>query len=231
VIPGIFYVPFAMSETSKIPAWLTPSVAVLFVANLVPLYGILYLDWQVFTMMIIFWLENVVIGFYNALKMLFYRSSTGEADISKFFLIPFFIFHYGMFTAGHGIFIVHLFGGDSSTGTDGMGLFTIWRIIVDYQLGFMLVVLLVSHGFSFIWNYLGKQEYLRMTPKILMHKPYNRIILLHITILAGGFLAMLLNETLVALVVLLGLKIIFDIRAHLREHANDSNAPITLQEH
>jgi len=38
-------------------------------ANLVPLFGVLALGWNVTPIMIFYWSENLVVGFYNVLKM------------------------------------------------------------------------------------------------------------------------------------------------------------------
>ena len=49
--------------------FLVPSVIFLIVANLVPLYGVFFLHWQVFPILLLFWMENVMVGLFNALKM------------------------------------------------------------------------------------------------------------------------------------------------------------------
>ncbi|MEN1679133.1 MAG: DUF6498-containing protein [Planctomycetota bacterium] len=46
------------------------SVASLLVANGLPLLGVLFLNWKAFDVVILYWLENVVIGVINVLKML-----------------------------------------------------------------------------------------------------------------------------------------------------------------
>jgi hypothetical protein len=50
---------------------LQPSVVALVLANLVPLAGVFIFHWEVFPLLFLFWLENVVIGILNVLKMLF----------------------------------------------------------------------------------------------------------------------------------------------------------------
>ncbi len=41
---------------------LRPSAIVLVLVNLLPLGGVLALDWQVFDVLLLYWSENVVIG-------------------------------------------------------------------------------------------------------------------------------------------------------------------------
>jgi len=47
----------------------TPSLIVLLAANAVPIFGVLFLGWTVLPLVLIYWLENVVIGGFNVLKM------------------------------------------------------------------------------------------------------------------------------------------------------------------
>jgi hypothetical protein len=42
----------------------------LIAANLVPIYGVVFLGWEVFPLLLLFWLENLIIGMYNVLKMM-----------------------------------------------------------------------------------------------------------------------------------------------------------------
>lgn len=90
--------------------WYSPSSLVLIGVNLIPLYGVLKLGWPVFPILLLFWLENVVIGILNALRMLLADPRDLVLWASKVFMVPFFCIHYGMFTAIHGLFVVRLFG-------------------------------------------------------------------------------------------------------------------------
>jgi hypothetical protein len=79
--------------------WLDVAVLTLLAANGVPLFGFLFLGWGAFYIVLLYWAENVVIGFYNVLKMAFATASHPAAYVGKLFLIPFFVVHYGGFTA------------------------------------------------------------------------------------------------------------------------------------
>ena len=45
------------------------AVVALVVANAIPLIGVLFLGWNVWTILTIYWLENGVVGVFNVLKM------------------------------------------------------------------------------------------------------------------------------------------------------------------
>jgi hypothetical protein len=48
----------------------TPSLVALVVANALPLAGVLFLGWTVFPLVLLYWLENVVVGAFNVAKLL-----------------------------------------------------------------------------------------------------------------------------------------------------------------
>lgn len=81
--------------------------------NLIPLFGVLFFGWSLFSIVLLYWFENGVIGFFNVLKIGWARKPvSGESrftingrpanSFGKAFLIPFFIFHYGLFWTVHG---------------------------------------------------------------------------------------------------------------------------------
>jgi hypothetical protein len=215
--------------------WLTPSMAVLVASNLMVLYGLFYLGWGVFALIFLFWLENVIIGLFNVLKMLANRPSETANWFGKLFMIPFFSVHYGMFTGVHGIFVLSLFGPESLKQSIGSpfeaGAYL--QVIETEHLGYMLFALLFSHGFSFVANYVLREEYEQQTLKEVMSAPYGRVVVLHLTILSGGFLLVALGSPFYGRVILLGLKIVFDAWAHYREHrrkdasAEDAEGKVT----
>jgi hypothetical protein len=51
-----------------------------------------------------------------------------------------------------------------------------------------------------------------------MKEPYTRVVVLHLTILGGGWAVMALGEPQAALVVLVLVKIAVDLAAHRRQH-------------
>jgi hypothetical protein len=197
---------------------LSPTVLLLVAANLVPIYGVLYLGWQVFPVLLVFWMENVVVGVFHVIRMLLASPASPGSWLAKIFMVPFFCFHYGMFTFIHGIFVFGFFGGYFTTGASFPDESSFFQAMVKFQLGWALLALFISHTVSFIVNYIGKEEYKTADLKELMGQPYQRVVLLHLTILIGGFLVMALGSPVFALLVLIFLKTFIDIQSHLREH-------------
>jgi Family of unknown function (DUF6498) len=197
--------------------WLRPSVMVLLLANLVPVFGVLLLHWEIFPLMFLFWSENVIIGLFNVLKMLTANPESPGSWAGKLFITPFFCVHYGMFTFIHGVFVVALFGGGMKPGAGFPGPETFWRIMRENHLGWAVLGLAISHGISFATNYLGSGEYRRASLNQLMAQPYGRIVVMHLTILGGGFLMLALRSPVVGLLLLVALKTVLDLRGHFAE--------------
>lgn len=195
------------------------SVIVLILTNLVPIFGVIFLDWQVFIVMSIFWTENVVIGIFNVLKMAFVTSANTGKQGKKSTLIPFFCIHYGIFTLTHGVFIFAIFGGIFEHDHLITGITDSYKTLVKFQFAWAVLALAISHAISYVVNYIAKGEWKKTTLEKLMVQPYIRVIILHITILIGGFLVMLLNSPVVGLVLLIILKTYIDIKSHLKQHS------------
>lgn len=125
------------------------SAWVLLAANLLPLAGVLFWDWDVFALLVLFWMENVVVGVFFILRIVFADLEDAALWVGKLFMVPFFCVHYGMFTAVHGVFVFMLFG-QGKHRVDGLdALAPAARAADDYGLWVPLAVLFASHVFSF----------------------------------------------------------------------------------
>jgi Family of unknown function (DUF6498) len=196
---------------------LTPSAFVLIAANLSVLYGVLALGWDVFPVVFLFWLENVIVGLINILKFLALKPADAFGWIAKIFIIPFFSIHYGMFCMVHGIFVMGLFGEAFQAGAAFPDENAFLAAIVQYKLGWAIAVLAGSHLFSFFWNFIHKCERNRSDIKTLMGQPYARIVVLHLTILGTAFLMIAFKTPMVGMLLLVALKTGVDVKAHMRE--------------
>lgn len=199
--------------------WHSSSLA-LVAANLVPLYGVLALGWKVAPILVFYWVENLVIGLFNLLKMARAQGAVGDSHMtlngkpvtrdSRKALMFFFALHYGGFTLGHGVFVMVMF----SPGMRNL----------PAEMGLALLVLSLSHCYSYWRNFIGRGEYLNVSFARLFWQPYVRVIVMHLTIIGGGALAASLGSPLGALLVLVGLKTLIDLIAHWLERKKFSEA-------
>lgn len=206
------------------------SALTLLAANVLPLIGVLVWGWSTFAIVLIYWAENVVIGLINVLKMIFCNSSTEDVEdlpyqhTAKFFFVPFFTVHYGIFCLVHGVFVFVLLGSDNGGLGAPLGNWN-GRFAMMRETGILwgIIALALSHFFSFIKNYLIGGEHLRTTLPTLMAQPYGRIVVLHLAILFGAFATMALGSPIWLLVILIVGKTALDLALHLREHRAKSN--------
>ena len=203
------------------------ALVALIVANLIPLFGVLFLGWSVWNILVIYWLENGIAGVINVLKM---STATGEeapgsgmtfivngqpsTSMTKAGLIPFFVVHYGIFWFVHGIFVLTLPAFLSLTSDVPMEL-TLGPVL------FAAIGLAISHGLSFWWNFLHGGEYRRVTPAGLMFAPYRRLVALHLTIIFGAMAAMFTGAPAAAVAILVAIKTAIDLGLHLAEHRGE----------
>ena len=292
------------------------SAILLIVANLIPLAGVLLFGWSLWTILVLYWVENGIVGFWNVPKLLLAQGSvlptvpppmpdraalaaTGgdreaaaklragwerarEAQIAaatgstgatgaiepgdpaapagqpafgrvrvfgqpvggsggRVALAIFFLMHYGIFWFVHGIFILTLpvfVGGGPVSPLCGIPEELPNPLGVDLAScgGFGEVVwlnvliagiaLFISHGASFLFNYVGRGEYLTASPMSQMGAPYGRVVVLHLTIIFGAFVVATLGAPIGPLLILVVLKTALDLGLHLRERSKaDARIP------
>ena len=202
------------------PGGFSVSAAVLVAANLVAVYGIFAFGWDVFPLILLYWIENVIIGVLNVARMLAVDPEDRAAWLAKLGLVPFFCVHYGMFTAIHGSLLLAFFGDYASEGFSPVPAAS--QAVLDYGLGIGVAAIAASHLFSFLWNYLYRGEFRHASLSELMEQPYRRVVLLHLVILLGGFAVAALGSPLWALVPLVAVKVVLDVRSHLRERSRSA---------
>jgi hypothetical protein len=222
-----------------------PSAYVLILANLIPVAGVLLFDWNVLSILMLYWAESVVIGIINVLRMICCQNdnilqglplpggrslpkevstamSQGMSRVSvngiKFFLVPFFTVHYGGFCFGHlSLLLVFSSGGLAPLGVASSKL-------DPWEPSFLIAVAAIffSHLLSFFTNYIGNDEYKRASLFVLMFRPYGRIITMQFAILFGAAFVMFFGSPLPMLLILIAAKIVIDLRLHGKERVKFS---------
>ena len=272
------------------------SMVVLLAANAIPLIGVLFFGWSLLTILVIYWLENGIVGFWNVPKIVLAQGSiiprlpalpdsaalaaTGNPEaaerlqaewqraraaqlalssdtnasrgpspqlasllgsgrlptIGRAGIAVFFLIHYGMFWLVHGIFVFALptFGGLVGGGSIDCGPQSPFEPsqpcvgpfgeVLWTNVAIAAGALFISHGASFLFNYIGRGEYLTASPTRQTGAPYGRVVVLHLTILFGAFAVALFGSPIWALLILVVLKTGFDLSLHLREHRNEGPA-------
>ncbi|MHC4545914.1 MAG: DUF6498-containing protein, partial [Planctomycetota bacterium] len=144
-------------------------------ANLIPLWGVVFWGWDAFNIVLLYWSENIAVGFYNILKMACVKVSHPVEHLGKLYLILLFTIHYGGFCAVHVSFVLMLFEkGDSGfmNNTTWPCFFVLLQMLLNVikhaysvmslEMRYAMGALFVSHGVSFVYNYLIKGEYAKV---------------------------------------------------------------------
>lgn len=205
------------------------SALILVITNLVPLFGVLLFGWNQAEVLLMYWSESAVVGFFTVLKIGYSKGTPqnlaingrpvvvkNEADLSgiKLVLIPFFMIHYGMFMLVHFAFLMVFvilgspFQMSSMLTGDSSSLSGVFSMLSAVLIGSFF--LFISHGISFVDNYLGKKEYEAADPGSLMFAPYPRIMLMQFVIIGGAMIG-------VPILILIPGKIAIDVWSHLNE--------------
>jgi len=198
-------------------AWRRIDLVLAFVAAAMVIYGVLMLGWSVFVVIALFWLENVVIGIFNIARMLISGARLGAVGlIGALALTAFFTVHYGMFTMVHGVFVVMLFGkpelGESLSGLVGPLARMVDYLLADRDAWFAAVGITLLQAAAFFRWMATSQASVAALPA-LMFAPYGRIVILHVTVIASGFLVAMLKMPMLGALLLVALKLVFDVVA------------------
>lgn len=180
------------------------SIIALIISNLVLLAIALYYKLPLFDILLIYWSETVVIGFFTFLKMTivqFYKDpskkmqldqNSAEAKIAgavnifaifiKLFLIVISVFIISVLSLFLLVLIVSIFG------TKEMQLSKEFPVQEFAGFLFGVVVILFNHTISFIFNFVKKKEFTFLKAKKIIWIPFRRIFLLALVIISGALI-------------------------------------------
>ena len=188
--------------------------------------GVLFWGWDVFALLVLFWMENVVVGLFFILRMVFADLADAALWVGKLFMVPFFCVHYGMFCAVHGVFVATLFGQQRDSGGDMAS--TLARMVGDVVREPPGMLALASIVIAVVidlvrWIAAHRDD---ENPKLVretMGAPYGRIVVLHVVTLGGAFLMQLFKAPAAAALLLVALKLLADLGAlRLGRRSEDS---------
>lgn len=204
-------------QTKEKRRWISGGIII--VSNVIPIMGVAFLQWDPAYILILYWAESAIIGFFNIFKMLMSGLLSPKCEfhvIGVFlgvFLSCFFTVHYGGFMFGHAMFIFVLFFKNQLVGGPVELVSSMLSNIISLN-GFVaaFIALFVSHGYGFFAYFIRDKIYLDHEPQDFMIRPYGRIVVMHITIIIGGMIAMIMKWNLGLIIVWVALKMIVDIR-------------------
>jgi hypothetical protein len=213
---------------------LWPSSAFALIAgNAVPALGVLFFDWPLFPIVLVYWCEMVVIFVITLLRMAFGPG----ALVVKALLLPFLplvvmpqlfaVLFFGLTwflfagnkAAGEAFFSIVFAASDAK---DLLSWDEIGRVLqreIDMGMRFAIAAIAASHVYSFVVNYLLRGERNRVTFLALWIWPFARAWLSMLAVMAG-ILAVAWGgvQPPALLVLVICAKTALDLYGHLREH-------------
>lgn len=169
-------------------------------------------NWNLSTIMWIYWFQSITIGFFNFVRILQLKEFSTKGftinhrpaqptQSTKRFTAFFFLFHFGFF---HFAYFIFLLSGTFTNVYGNIANFAETKYILLTALLFF-----VNHLFSYFYN--RPKDTKKQNIGSLMFYPYIRIIPMHLTIIFGSSFA-------IALPLFLILKTIADATMHIVEH-------------
>lgn len=166
----------------------TPQNAFIWLSSIYLLFLLYIGKASAITILFAYFLETIIIGIFNALKML-WSNLYGKSKDSNFGLIFFFLFHYGFFVAIQSIFGFALFG------IKGQSIIKEpFHIIENYisilnleDIKYALPAIVFTHLGKFVTDYIRNEKYKKFTAKEIMFKPYVRIFVQQFVVILSFF--------------------------------------------
>jgi len=163
------------------------------------------------TILIIYWIQSVIIGFFNFFRILGLKEFSTEGFMvngraveptrkTKIQVAWFFAFHYGFFHLIYAIFLISVFIAPEDSGPISLSL-----ILGSGAIFF------ANHLFSYFYN--RKRDTGEENIGQVMFLPYARILPMHLMIIFGVFL-----KGSFGLIIFIVMKTIADLVMHIFEH-------------
>lgn len=187
--------------------------------------GILYFGWPTFTILALYWLENVIIGAFTLLRILAagfrQRHYIAALGVGGFFAV-----HYGIFCAVHGSIVASLFGGIDDRQGFADSLWLMIEKVAGDRIGLLVVLAMIvaAAADAMRANLMRDREDPKAVQRI-MSEPYGRIVVLHLVLIGGGFLLQALKLPAAVGLLLVAFKLVYDLRLARRALPAEAGRP------
>lgn len=186
----------------------------LLLINLVPLFGVLFLDWNAMIIIIFYVAETIMVGIIHVIKMIALYiinhknpkalsvDRSGNTGLKGLGLIPFFIFHFGFF-----IFVqMMVFGGFTKQNILKV-LPNLFSENYKYALGVIFIAQIANLISDLFWDIDSDKK----LPDDVFFEPYPRIVVQQFMVILGAWFTIIGNSMIGYLIVLVLCKTVLDL--------------------
>lgn len=174
---------------------LSQSDWLMIIANLVPVYGVWFLDWSAKDVFLVYCFETIIIGFFTILKLTItgiikkkddWENGGTTSKQPALLFIFFFFFHYGMFVAIQMGMFFSITGIGNEIQLSFSNFFYKWPQLSNKEVMLMLGVFIISYAFRNLNEFVLSGEYRTISMGYLMFQPYGRIFIQQATVIIGS---------------------------------------------
>jgi hypothetical protein len=181
------------------------TAVLLIVANVVPIVALVRTGEPVGAILIIYWMQLVIIGFWNVIKLIV------VTRLRALVFVPMFVITYMAIISVFG-FIAGGLLDDQMQGTVWQKNFSPWNYWVPAMMFF------VTHGLSFFRNFIGRREYHNTDWEKQISQPFLRAFPMWAAAFVGGIFGSFFTHAAFAAAFVVPVKIALDLLGHFAEH-------------
>jgi hypothetical protein len=178
----------------------SPSLPLIIALNLLPVAGLLWWGWTPFSVFYLFWIETLIVAFFNFLKIIICRGDEYDVKIEKgnskfgslhvnyashfgkairYLMVRIFIFCFYL------IFIVTFIGIISSSSQDRHVNFEI-GFFQNRSFNFALLGFVIAQALQFIFDFILNNEYQHTHSSDFASIFDGRQVVIHVAVVLGG---------------------------------------------
>lgn len=186
--------------------------------DLFPIYGVIAFGWNAVPLVMLYWMENIIAGVLTLPRIFISGATFGVGGFAMgAFLCVFFVFHYGLFCAVHGTFLMVFvsmangtMGAQEPIMMDVFGMFQ-FGLNSGLHVAWFVYAIIAFQILVFIWEFLVKGEWKNTNPMAEMFAPYGRIIVLHFAIFAGAGALFVLGQPIIGVLALIAFRALYGV--------------------
>jgi len=186
------------------------TLAFTLLSNLLPLLGVLFLGWDVYTLLVYYWCETLIVAFWTVVTIacrkgkIGVRSDDPATRTGSPYAALLVAMHVGVFIAIHLLLMSTLYGQEWPGHLDSPAVF-IETFIIGQGLWPMLTLTFIQRAAVF-WDAGGAEN---LPPAVV--GLYVRIAVIQVVIVLGAWGVMLLDSGLIGVVLLVAAKTMLDL--------------------